>query len=57
MTSYIYLLLRKDLSAEQQIIQAAHAAMESGLRNTPTDKISNLILLEVKNEEELKEAH
>ena len=52
--NYCYTFIRTDLPIEQQIVQAAHSAMESGREfynpNTPT----HLILLEAKSEDQLK---
>ena len=54
---YTYIILRKDISKEQQIVQAAHAALEAGFRfKKPDGDVSSLIVLEVENEQELKEA-
>lgn len=53
---YTYILIRKDISAEQQIVQAAHAALEAGFRFSQPSEVSNLIVLEVANQEELLDA-
>ena len=50
---YTYILLRKDISPEQQIVQAAHAALEAGFIYKKPDNTSYLIVLEVADEKEL----
>ena len=53
---YMYVFIRQDLPIEQQIVQASHASHEAGREfKYPADQISNLILLNVKSEEHLKE--
>jgi hypothetical protein len=54
--AYTYILIREDISYEQQIVQASHAALEAGIRYGDRDHISYLILLSVANQEELLEA-
>jgi len=53
---YTYVLLRKDISPEQRIVQAAHAALEAGFRFPQPSEVSYLIVLEVANQEELLDA-
>lgn len=53
---YTYILLRKDISPEQRIVQAAHAALEAGFRFPQPSEVSYLIVLEVANQEELLDA-
>lgn len=53
---YTYILLRKDISPAQQIVQAGHAALEAGFIYDKPDETSYLIVLEVANEEELLSA-
>ena len=53
---YTYILVRKDISPEQQIVQAAHAALEAGFRFKQPETTSYLIVLEVANEKELEDA-
>ena len=53
---YTYILVRKDISPEQRVVQAAHAALEAGFRFQKPDETSYLIVLEVANEQELNEA-
>jgi len=50
---YTYILLRKDISPAQQIVQAAHAALEAGFIYDKPDETSYLIVLEVADEKEL----
>jgi len=55
-TPYTYVILRKDISPEQRIVQASHASLEAGFRFKQPDETSYLIVLEVANELELNEA-
>jgi hypothetical protein len=55
-TPYTYVILRKDISPEQRIVQASHAALEAGFRFKQPDETSYLIVLEVATELELNEA-
>ncbi len=52
-TPYTYIIVRKDISPEQQTVQACHAALEVGFRFEKPEKTSFLILLEVVNQAEL----
>ena len=56
MTPYTYVLIRKDISPEQQIVQAGHAALEAGFRFQKPEQTSFLIVLEVSDEEKLRNA-
>ena len=51
--NYIYVIVRTDLPIEQQLVQAAHSALEAGreFSNPTTD--SHLILLEAKSQDTL----
>jgi len=53
---YTYVIIRKDISLVQQIVQASHAALEAGHKFPTTPTTSYLILLEVENEHELLKA-
>ena len=53
---YTYILLRKDISPEQRVVQASHAALEAGFRFPRPSEVSYLIVLEVANQEELLDA-
>ena len=53
---YTYVFIRKDLSPEQQIVQACHASLEAGFRFRQPETTSYLIVLGVDNFEELEEA-
>lgn len=53
---YTYVLIRKDISPEQQLVQAAHAALEAGFSFERPDRTSFLIMLQVQNQEELNQA-
>lgn len=54
-SSYIYVFVRQDISAEQRIVQVGHACYEAGKRFQDTLGISNLILLPASSEEELSD--
>ena len=53
---YVYIMVRKDLTPSQQIVQACHAAYESGLNlgEIVNDDPIFLIVLQCKDEIELK---
>ena len=51
--NYVYTFIRTDLPIEQQIVQAAHSALEAGRELGQPDLPSHLILLEAKSEEHL----
>ncbi len=53
---YVYVIVRKDLTAEQQAVQVAHAALEAGFHSSKPQEPPNLVLLEVENEESLLRA-
>ena len=53
--SYIYTFIRKDLSPEQRIVQIGHACYEAGKQFQDTQGISNLVLLEAEDENDLME--
>jgi len=50
---YTYVIVRKDISPEQQSVQACHATLEAGFKFQPPESTSFLVLLEVANQEEL----
>jgi hypothetical protein len=52
--SYIYTFVREDISPEQKIVQIGHACYEAGKIFQDNCGISNLILLSVQDESELK---
>jgi len=56
MTPYTYVIVRKDISQEQQTVQSCHAALEAGFRFKKPEETSYLIVLEVANLEALLEA-
>ncbi len=61
--AYVYVLVRRDLRSEQQIVQCAHAALESAYLWPKSSWSSNdadetfLVLLGVDNVEDLEAAH
>lgn len=56
MTPYTYILVRKDISPEQQIVQAGHAALEAGFRFQKPDETSFLVVLQVPDQKALLDA-
>lgn len=50
---YVYVLVRLDISPEQQIVQAGHAALEAGFAFSHPGQTASLIVLEVKDKDEL----
>lgn len=57
MKPYVYVLVREDISLEQQMVQASHAALEAGFRfQQPAGDTSSLILLSIPNRESLENA-
>ena len=47
---YVYVLVRQDISLEQQFVQAGHAALEAGFRfQKPLHDTASLIMLQVKD--------
>lgn len=51
-SEYIYLFVRKDLSAQQQIIQTAHAIHQVG-QNVKSSDVPNAVLFGASDEDEL----
>lgn len=55
--TYVYVFVRRDIPLEHQIVQSAHAALESGLRfKTELYEPSSLIMIGVKNQSQLEKA-
>jgi hypothetical protein len=52
--AYVYVLVRADLSLEQQLVQASHAALEAGFEFERPASTANLVLLSVENRGELE---
>lgn len=50
---YVYVLVREDISLEQQLVQAAHAALEAGFRFQRPAQTASLIVLSVPDREAL----
>ncbi len=54
---YVYVLIRTDISLEQQIVQASHAAVEAGFRfQPPADDTASLIVCAVPDQQALERA-
>lgn len=51
--NWVYTFIRQDLPIEQQIVQAAHSALEAGRDLGKPDSVSNLILLGCQDQESL----
>lgn len=56
MNHYTYLLVREDLTKGQQITQAGHAAYEAGKTLDPEKLATHMVVLSIKNQEELLQA-
>jgi hypothetical protein len=54
--NYVYVLVRSDISLEQQLVQASHAALEVGFRFPAPGQTSHLVALSVRGEKELLDA-
>lgn len=50
MNPYCYIIVRQDISHEQQIVQAAHVAMEAGFRFSKPESPVYIALLGAPNE-------
>lgn len=50
---YTYILVREDLNKGQQITQAGHAAYEAGKNLDPDKMATHMVVLSIKNQEEL----
>lgn len=53
MNEYMYLFVRRDLSQQQQIIQASHAAHLVGSKSPITDRVPNAVLISTHSEDDL----
>ncbi len=53
--THIYTFVRKDLTAEQKIVQIGHVCFEAGKQFTDPSGISSLVLLESRDENDLLE--
>ncbi len=54
--SYVYVLVRTDISVEQQLVQVGHAALEAGFRFNAPRETASLIVLAVPDRPALEEA-
>lgn len=50
----MYIFVRQDISIPQQLVQAAHAAHESGLAHSNSGKLNSIIIFGTKDKEELE---
>ena len=55
--SHSYIFIRKDLSREQQIVQAAHALHLVGLKQEDRNDSPSIVLIGVENLRELQETN
>jgi hypothetical protein len=53
---YVYVLIREDISLEQKLVQASHAALEAGFRFEQPEQTASLIMLSVPDREALEAA-
>ena len=54
---YTYVFVRKDITLQQQIVQASHAALQAGLKFTnPSNEPNSLIVIGIRNKEQLLKA-
>jgi len=53
---YVYVLVRTDISLEQQLVQASHAALEAGFRFAAPREVSSVIVLAVPSRDALLQA-
>jgi hypothetical protein len=50
----VYIFVRQDLPLPQQLVQASHAAHESGLSNSHSGELNSIIIFGTNNKEELE---
>ena len=50
---YTYVFVRTDISFEQQLVQSAHAALESGFAFNAPHETSSIVMIAAKNRNEL----
>lgn len=53
---YVYVFIREDISAAQQLVQVGHAALEAGFAFEQPSQVASLIVLSVPDRESLLEA-
>lgn len=51
----MYIFIREDLTHEQQIVQASHAALEAGFRFDAPTETTHIVLIGAKDEMKLRE--
>lgn len=55
MTPYMYIVVRKDMSPEMQMVQACHAASEAAFQTDAPELPTHIVLLQCENKRELSE--
>lgn len=55
MSKHFYVFVRTDLSLEQQLVQAVHAAYESGIRHGDRTSIDSVVVCQARDEFHLKQ--
>ena len=50
---YVYVVVRKDMSPEMQMVQSCHATLEVGFKSESYKVVTNLVLFEIDNEKDL----
>ena len=53
--TYVYVVVRRDLSPTHQLIQSVHAAHEAGIHFGKKDQTANMVVCTVPDEEALKD--
>jgi hypothetical protein len=51
----MYIFIREDLTHEQQIVQASHAALEAGFQFSAPKETTHIVLIGAKDEDKLKQ--
>jgi len=55
MIPYVYVVVRRDLEKEHQLVQATHAALESGYDFIRPEITTHMVVLHVEDKEHLEE--
>ena len=51
---YVYIFVRQDISIPQQLVQASHAAHESGLAHSASTSLNSIVIFGAKDKPELE---